>query len=141
MYAKNFPDNPVLKHLSVGGEKLVSMDPPSYAFHNGYGPTECTIFTTIFEVQKREANIPIGHPLDNLHLYVVDKNMRRMPAGAPGELLVSGPQVGRGYLGRPDKTAEVYVPPPLQRVPKPPLKLFRTFTGRSPLPIRNSLSP
>ncbi len=112
MYAKNFPDNPVLKHLSVGGEKLVSMDPPSYAFHNGYGPTECTIFTTIFEVQKREANIPIGHPLDNLHLYVVDKNMRRMPAGAPGELLVSGPQVGRGYLGRPDKTAEVYVANP-----------------------------
>ena len=112
MYAKNFPDNPVLKHLSVGGEKLVSMDPPSYAFHNGYGPTECTIFTTIFDVQKREANIPIGHPLSNLQLYVVDKNMRRMPAGAPGELLVSGPQVGRGYLGRPDKTAEVYVPNP-----------------------------
>jgi amino acid adenylation domain-containing protein len=112
MYAKNFPDNPVLKHLSVGGEKLVSMDPPSYAFHNGYGPTECTIFTTIFDVKKREANIPIGHPLSNLHLYVVDKNMRRMPAGAPGELLVSGPQVGRGYLGRPDKTAEVYVANP-----------------------------
>ena len=112
MYAKNFPDNPVLRHLSVGGEKLVSMDPPSYAFHNGYGPTECTIFTTIFDVQKREANIPIGHPLSNLRLYVVDKNMRRMPAGAPGELLVSGPQVGRGYLGRPDKTAEVYVANP-----------------------------
>ncbi|MBQ7623063.1 MAG: amino acid adenylation domain-containing protein [Bacteroidales bacterium] len=112
MYARNFPDNPVLKHLSVGGEKLVSMDPPSYAFHNGYGPTECTIFTTIFDVLKREANIPIGHPLGNLHLYVVDKWMRRMPAGAPGELLVSGPQVGRGYLGRPDKTAEVYVANP-----------------------------
>ena len=112
MYAKNFPDNPVLRHLSVGGEKLVSMDPPSYGFHNGYGPTECTIFTTIFDVRRREANIPIGHPLSNLHLYVVDKNMRRMPAGAPGELLVSGPQVGRGYLGRPDKTAEVYVANP-----------------------------
>ena len=112
MYAKNFPDNPVLQHLSVGGEKLISMDPPSYAFHNGYGPTECTIFTTIFDVKKREANIPIGHPLSNLRLYVVDKWMRRMPAGAPGELLVSGPQVGRGYLGRPDKTAEVYVANP-----------------------------
>ena len=125
MYAKNFPDNPVLKHLSVGGEKLVSMDPPSYAFHNGYGPTECTIFTTIFDVLKREANIPIGHPLSNLRLYVVDKYMRRMPAGAPGELLVSGPQVGRGYLGRPDKTAEVYVPNPFCSEP-PYDRVYRT---------------
>ena len=125
MYAKNFPDNPVLRYLSVGGEKLVSMDPPSYAFHNGYGPTECTIFTTIFDVQKREANIPIGHPLSNLRLYVVDKNMRRMPAGAPGELLVSGPQVGRGYLGRPDKTAEVYVSNPFCGEP-PYDRVYRT---------------
>ncbi|MBR6932080.1 MAG: amino acid adenylation domain-containing protein, partial [Bacteroidales bacterium] len=113
MFAKNYPDNPSLKHLSVGGEKLVSIDPPSYAFHNGYGPTECTIFSTIFDVAKKESNIPIGHPLDNLRLYVTDPaTCRRLPAGAVGELLISGPQVSRGYLNRPEKTVETFIPNP-----------------------------
>ena len=112
MFAKNYPDNPSLKHLSAGGEKLVSIDPPSYAFHNGYGPTECTIFSTIFDVRKKESNIPIGHPLDNLRLYVTDPRGRRLPAGAVGELWISGPQVSRGYLNRPEKTAETFVPNP-----------------------------
>ena len=112
MFAANYPGNPSLKHLSVGGEKLVSMDPPSYAFHNGYGPTECTIFSTIFDVEKKEPNIPIGHPLDNLRLYVTDTQGRRLPAGAVGELWISGPQVSRGYLNRPEKTAETFIPNP-----------------------------
>ena len=112
MFAANYPENPSLKHLSVGGEKLVSMDPPSYAFHNGYGPTECTIFSTIFDVQKKEPNIPIGHPLDNLRLYVADGQGRRLPAGAVGELWISGPQVSRGYLNRPEKTAETFIANP-----------------------------
>ncbi len=112
MFAKNYPGNPSLKHLSAGGEKLVSIDPPSYAFHNGYGPTECTIFSTIFDVRKKESNIPIGHPLDNLRLYVTDPQGRRLPAGAVGELWISGPQVSRGYLNRPEKTAETFIPNP-----------------------------
>ena len=113
MFAKNYPDNPSLKHLSAGGEKLVSIDPPSYAFHNGYGPTECTIFTTIFPVERKEENIPIGHPLDNVRLYVADPaTLRRLPAGAVGELLISGPQVSRGYLNRPEKTAETFIDNP-----------------------------
>ena len=112
MYAMNYPDNPSLKHLSVGGEKLVSMDPPSYALHNGYGPTECTIFSTVFDVKAKEPNIPIGHPLDNLRLYVTDPAGRRLPAGAVGELWISGPQVSRGYLNRPEKTAETFIPNP-----------------------------
>ena len=112
MFARNYPQNPSLKHLSVGGEKLVSMDPPSYGFHNGYGPTECTIFSTIFDVREKEPNIPIGHPLGNVRLYVTDPAGRRLPPGAVGELWISGPQVGRGYLNRPEKTAETYIPNP-----------------------------
>ena len=115
MYARNFPDNPSLKCLSVGGEKLVSMPPPSYAFYNGYGPTECTIFSTIFHVKEKEDNIPIGHPLSNVQLYVVDQQMRRLPAGAAGELLIGGTGVGRGYLNNPEKTAESYIENPFQR--------------------------
>ena len=122
MYARNFPDNPVLKHLSVGGEKLISMPPPSYAFYNGYGPTECTIFSTIFRVLEREDNIPIGHPLSNVQLYVVDHHMRRLPVGAAGELLIGGAGVGRGYLGNPEKTAEAFIENPFH----PGVRLYRS---------------
>ena len=122
MYARNFPDNPILKHLSVGGEKLISMPPPSYAFYNGYGPTECTIFSTVFRVQEREENIPIGHPLSNVQLYVTDSNLRRLPVGAAGELLIGGVGVGRGYLNNPEKTAECFIENPF----RPGVRLYRS---------------
>ena len=103
-------DNHSLRHLSVGGEKILPLTPPaSYKLHNAYGPTECTIFTTIYQQTQYEQNAPIGKPLDNLQLYIVDKDMNRLPLGAAGELLVSGPQVSRGYLNLPEKTAETYV--------------------------------
>lgn len=102
-------ENHSLKHLSVGGEKLVSVDPANgYTFHNGYGPTECTIFSTTLPVLKKEPNIPIGRPTDSLKCYVMDKNLHRLPVGAAGELIIVGKQVGRGYLNRPDKTAESF---------------------------------
>ena len=122
MYARNFPDNPSLKYLSVGGEKLVSMPPPSYAFYNGYGPTECTIFSTVFHVLEKEDNIPIGHPLSNVQLFVVDKQMRRLPVGAAGELLIGGAGVGRGYLNNPEKTAEAFIENPFL----PGVRLYRS---------------
>ena len=122
MYARNFPDNPILKHLSVGGEKLISMPPPSYAFYNGYGPTECTIFSSIFRVLEREDNIPIGHPLSNVQLYVSDRNLRRLPVGAAGELLIGGVGVGRGYLNNPEKTAESFIDNPYE----PGVRLYRS---------------
>ena len=103
-------ENRSLIHLSVGGEKLAAINPPTtYTLHNGYGPTECTIFTTTFPVKKKMKEIPIGKPLNNLKLYVVDSHGRRLPVGAPGELWVAGPQVSDGYLNRPDKTAQVYI--------------------------------
>ena len=102
-------DNHSLKHLSVGGEKLMSVDPAQgYTFHNGYGPTECTIFSTTLPVLKKEPNIPIGKPTDELECYVMDKHLHRLPVGAAGELVIVGKQVGRGYLNRPDKTAEAF---------------------------------
>ena len=98
-----------LKYLSVGGEKLVPLDPPKgYKFFNAYGPTECTIFTTVFQVDKYYSNIPIGKALDNIKLYITDKFGHLLPYGACGELMISGWQVSRGYLNKPEKTAEVY---------------------------------
>ena len=106
-------DNKSLIHLSTGGEKLASLTPPQgYRFHNVYGPTECTIFTTTYEVKNKLKEIPIGKPLDNMRLYIVDQQGHRLPVGAAGELWVAGPQVSRGYLNRPEKTAEVYIPNP-----------------------------
>ena len=103
-------DNHSLKHLSTGGEKLASLTPPTgFSFYNGYGPTECTIFTTTYLVDKKLKEIPIGKPLDNMCLYIVDPQGHRLPVGAAGELWISGPQVSRGYLNRPEKTAEVYI--------------------------------
>ena len=106
-------ENHSLLHLSVGGEKLATLTPPTnYQFHNGYGPTECTIFTTTYPVDKKLKEIPIGKPTDNTHLYIVDSQGCRMPVGAAGELWICGPQVSRGYLNRPEKTAEVYIQNP-----------------------------
>jgi len=109
----NNAKNTSLRHFSVGGEKLSALQPPTnYKMHNGYGPTECTIFTTTYQLKEYEMDIPIGKPVDNLKLYIVDRNLNRVPVGALGELWISGPQVGRGYLNRPDKSAEVFIENP-----------------------------
>lgn len=111
-------ENHSLRHLSVGGEKLASIVPPKgYTFHNAYGPTECTIFTTIYIVKERINDIPIGRPVDNLHLYIVGADGRRVPMGACGELWVSGPQVGLGYLNRPDINDKAFIANPFDKSP------------------------
>ena len=57
-------------------------------------------------------DIPIGHATDNNHLYIIDELNHRLPVGASGELVITGPQVAKGYLNRPDKTNEVFVDNP-----------------------------
>ena len=107
--AINYPDIPGFQCLGVGGEKLMSLNPPSYRLWNGYGPTECTVYVSSFWVEKNEPNIPIGYPNDTAELFIVNKNGKRVPWGAAGELLIAGPQVGVGYLNNPEKTAEAFV--------------------------------
>ena len=97
-----------LKHLTVGGEKLVPLDPPPYHFYNAYGPTECTIMATIAKVDRKYEDVPIGPALSNLKLYVVDKNGNLLPPGAAGELWISGRQVARSYLNRPEQTEKAF---------------------------------
>jgi amino acid adenylation domain-containing protein len=106
-------ENHSLIHMSVAGEKLASIAPPAgYQLHNGYGPTEATILITIYPVTKKDKDVPIGKPLDNVRLYVVDQQGHRLPVGAMGELWAAGPQVALGYLNRPDKNAEVFIQNP-----------------------------
>ena len=102
-----------LKYLSVGGEKLTPLDPPKgYELYNGYGPTECTIFSTTYLVDQMYHRIPIGRPLDNYKLYVVDKFGKQVPNGALGELWISGLGVGLGYLNLKEKTEQTFIKNP-----------------------------
>nr|WP_279636949.1 non-ribosomal peptide synthetase [Corallococcus llansteffanensis] len=92
---------------------------------NAYGPTECTVGTTTWPLQGTATAVPvIGRPLDNLRAYVLDEHQRLVPFGMPGELCFSGEGVTRGYLGRPDLTAERFVPDPFS--PEPGARLYRT---------------
>lgn len=112
------PTHPTLRYLSIGGEKLMSMEgPESYRFYNVYGPTECTIFTSAYEIHGKEADFPIGRPLTNLKLYITDRVGRRVPIGAAGELWISGRQVSAGYLNRPEQTAKVFIENPFDSAP------------------------
>lgn len=101
-----------LKYLSVGGEKLVPLDPPPYNLYNLYGPTECTVYVTGMPVTKKEKDVPIGFANGNVKLYIVDKNGKLLPQGAAGELWIAGCQVGRSYLNRPEQTSKAFTKNP-----------------------------
>jgi amino acid adenylation domain-containing protein len=82
---------------------------------NPYGPTETTVFAVTYEcngMTEAERHVPIGYPIGNTQCYVLDQYLQPVPAGVVGELLVGGDGVARGYLGRPDLTAEKFVPDP-----------------------------
>jgi amino acid adenylation domain len=109
-FAQTYDKIGALEHLTAGGEKFRSMELPSgYKMHNIYGPTECSVAITHKLVEVNEPDIPIGKPTDNTVIHIVDKDLNEVEPGGEGELLVAGPQVGRAYLNRPDKTAEAFI--------------------------------
>lgn len=102
-----------LRHLSTGGETLVPIGPPAaYQFHNLYGPTEGTIISTAFPIDRFYDRVPIGKPVDNTCIYILDRYNRLAPIGVAGELCIAGRGVAHGYLGRPELTLEKFVPNP-----------------------------
>ncbi len=78
---------------------------------NMYGPTETTVAATAFEIEDA-SYIPIGKPIANTQIYIMDKHMAPVPIGVTGELCIAGDGVGVGYLNRPELTAEKFVPNP-----------------------------
>jgi amino acid adenylation domain-containing protein len=82
------------------------------AVWNLYGPTETTVWSTVHRVEEAERAIPIGRPIANTVIHLVDRDLQPVPIGVTGELLIGGAGVARGYAGRPDLTAERFVPGP-----------------------------
>ncbi len=115
-----------IRTISVGGEKLVPLDPPkNYKLFNLYGPTEGTIYCSGYHVDKLYHRIPIGHALSDYKFYVLDENKKRLPYLAKGELYISGPQVSRGYLNRDEENKKAFLINPFDDDPRFK-KLYKT---------------
>jgi amino acid adenylation domain-containing protein len=123
-----------LRRLLSGGEVLsphavnqVVEAGGALTFCDIYGPTENTTFSTFYPVQSSAsfgATVPIGKPINNTQVYVLDGESRPTPAGVPGELYIGGDGLARGYHNRPELTAERFVPDPFSDVPG--ARLYRT---------------
>jgi len=87
---------------------------PKIKIYNGYGPTEATIGTAVYLVKREKVSrsVPIGKPITNYQVYILDINKKPQPIGIPGELYIGGVGVTRGYLGRSELTAEKFLPNP-----------------------------
>jgi amino acid adenylation domain-containing protein len=101
---------------------------PGIPLLNAYGPTECSDDVSHHVLRQppgpRVVHTPIGRPVANTRLYVVNRELEPQPVGVPGELYAGGTGVGRGYLGRPELTAERFVPDVFS--PEPGARLYRT---------------
>ena len=125
LVAELLDDAPSLKFVTLGGEKFKYYRDRTYQMINGYGPTENTVSSTEFWVDKQYDNIPIGKSQRNIRSYIVDENMKRLPVGASGELCHAGRQIARGYHNLPEKTASVFVENPFS-VCDEDKRLYRT---------------
>lgn len=109
-----------VKQLMFGGETIsvphlrraLELLPQTQIIH-AYGPSECTVFTCCYPIPKQLAanvySVPIGKPISDRTVYILDDNLHRVPIGVPGELYVGGASVARGYLNQPKLTNEKFI--------------------------------
>ncbi|MGJ0490367.1 non-ribosomal peptide synthetase, partial [Methylobacter sp.] len=123
-----------LRYLLVGGDSLdpriisrvVRSNPPQHLL-NGYGPTETTTFAATYEitaVREGARSIPIGRPIANTRIYLLDAQGEPVPVGVAGEIHVAGDGVARGYLNRPELTAERFLADPFSDDPQ--ARMYKT---------------
>lgn len=119
-----------LQTLLVGGDALsakhintLKSKYPDLTIINGYGPTESTTFTTYYVIPDHHAwNIPIGKPVSNTRVYILDRKYQLQPIGVQGELCIAGDGLAKGYLNQPELTAEKFVDNPFE----PGEKMYRS---------------
>jgi amino acid adenylation domain-containing protein len=112
-----------LKLLLVGGDKLstkhinkvIDSCPASLQIFNAYGPTENSVFSTVYKIEGKQSDpIPIGRPIPNSAVYVLDTRLKPVPVGAEGEIYVGGVGVARGYINNSELTAQKFLPDPFR---------------------------
>lgn len=118
----------------IGGENLLpqaiafwQQHAPNTMLVNEYGPTETVVGCCIYKVPAGEhysGSVPIGEPIANTQLYVLDRDLKPVPIGITGELHIGGVGLARGYLNRPDLTAEKFIPNPFSD--RPGARLYKT---------------
>src|SRR5205814_6094663 len=87
--------------------------------YNEYGPTEATVWSSVYACDPHDPHrrVPIGRAIASARLYVLDSAGEPVPSGVPGELVIGGAALARGYLGRPAATADAFRPDPFSPVP------------------------
>ncbi len=124
-----------IEQLLVGGEALSVVHIrraleklPGTQLINGYGPTESTTFTCCHPIPERlcesTRSIPIGRPIGNTQVYILDKHLHPLPIGVPGELYIGGAGLARGYFNRPELTNEKFIAHPFKD--EPGARLYKT---------------
>ncbi len=117
-----------LKKVLVGGEALSASLLQQLEIEgeiiNVYGPTETTVWSTAWPVDKSASHISIGRPIANTQIYILDAHLSPTPLGIPGEIFIGGAGVTRGYLKRPELTAQRFIEDPFSG--RPGARLYRT---------------
>ncbi|AFY87633.1 AMP-binding protein [Chroococcidiopsis thermalis] len=119
-----------LRQMMVGGEALTEalalqlQQIVAGQIHNMYGPTETAIWSATHTLTQVNGIVPVGRPIANTELYILDKNGQPVPVGVAGELLIGGEGVTRGYLNRLELTQERFIPNPFSQNPTD--RLYRT---------------
>src|SRR5437868_6983802 len=119
------------QHLKIlcGGEALPSelaqqLLPKGASLCNLYGPTETTIWSTARKIEPEDKVGTVGRPIANTEVYLLDAQLQLVPVGIPGELYIGGEGLARGYLHRPELTAERFIPHPFSTEPN--ARLYKT---------------
>lgn len=128
LLAAPYRDLPALGTIITAGEalspSLLHQWAPNRRFHNAYGPTEATVAAAFMECDGDMEKPPIGQPIDEACMYVLDEYNRRVPVGVPGELCIGGPGLARGYLNQPEQTAKRFIQNPFPEAAG--MRLYRT---------------